>query len=130
MSRVRAGLLLAALALAAAPWGRAADAVDFAARVTPILDRHCVACHVEGAELGGLRLYPDAWERLVGAPSTQSALKLVEPGSPERSYLFLKLQGTHDKAGGTGLRMPPQQALGPEDLETIRQWIMQGAGRE
>lgn len=86
-------------------------------------------CHVEGAELGGLKLYPDAWTQLVGVTSTQSPLKLVEPGSPDRSYLYAKLMGTQVTAGGSGLRMPAQP-LGAEELETIRRWIAEGAKRD
>lgn len=129
MSRSRAGLVLVALAaLAAVPLAVAGDKVAFGSQVVPILDRHCVSCHVEGGELGGLSLYPDPWARLVGVTSNQSALKLVEPGSPEKSYLYLKLLSTQESAGGSGLRMPPQQPLPAADLETIRRWIQQGAG--
>jgi len=106
----------------------AGDGGEFADRVMPIFNQRCVMCHVEGGALGELSLYPDPWTRLVGVASTQSPLKLVEPGSPEKSYLYAKLLGTHDKGGGSGLRMPVQQdPLTAEDLETIRQWILKGA---
>lgn len=115
-------------ALAIATTAVAQDSVAFAARVVPILNQRCVMCHVEGGALGGFSLYPDPWARLVGVASTQSPLKLVEPGSPEKSYLYAKLLGTHDKAGGSGQRMPLQQdSLGAAELETIRQWILKGA---
>jgi mono/diheme cytochrome c family protein len=115
-------------ALAIATTAVAQDSVAFADRVVPVLNQRCVMCHVEGGALGELSLYPDPWTRLVGVASTQSPLKLVEPGSPEKSYLYAKLLGTHDKAGGSGQRMPPQQdSLGAAELETIRQWILKGA---
>ena len=121
-------IVLIAAALAIATLAAAQDSGVFGDRVVPILNQRCVMCHVEGGALGELSLYPDPWTRLVGVASTQSPLKLVEPGSPEKSYLYAKLLGTHDKAGGSGQRMPLQQdPLGAEELETIRQWILKGA---
>jgi mono/diheme cytochrome c family protein len=120
----RAAWLLAALAPAAA----ADEGVRFGRDVVPILNRACISCHLEGGELGGLALYPDPWARLVGVASTQSALKLVEPGDPGKSYLHAKLAGTHAGAGGSGLRMPPQSPpLADADIETLRRWIAAGA---
>jgi len=102
--------------------------VSFEGDVLPILNSYCVMCHLPGAEQGGLSLYPDAWSRLVGKPSVQSSLLRVDPGSPESSYLYLKLIGTGESVGGSGLQMPFQQApLDPDQLETIRLWIAQGA---
>ena len=118
------------LFLAAAPAAWSGDSVGFNERIVPILNQHCVMCHLPGAAQAGLNLYPDPWEALVGVASTESPLKLVEPGSPEKSYLYLKLQGRHEQAGGSGARMPFQQdPLDAGDLETIRTWIEQGAAQ-
>lgn len=122
----RCVLIVAMLAIATP--AASEDSGTFGARVVPILNQRCVMCHVEGGALGELSLYPDPRTGLVGVPSTQSPLKLVEPGSPDKSYLYVKLLGTHDKAGGSGQRMPLQQEpLRAEELETIRQWILKGA---
>lgn len=126
MSSVRSVLTVAALAIATP--AAAGDGGGFGARVVPILTQRCVMCHVDGGALGELSLYPDPWSRLVGVASTQSPLKLVEAGAPEKSYLYAKLLGTHDKVGGSGLRMPVQQEpLSADELEMIRQWILKGA---
>ena len=109
--------------------GVRADDGGFEKDVLPILNSQCVMCHVPGAELGGLSLYPDAWLSLVGIASKQSALKLVEPGAPDKSYLYLKLVAKHEAAGGSGLQMPPTQPLDPAQLEAICRWIEQGAKR-
>jgi hypothetical protein len=113
-------------AVAAPAWSQ--GSVSFNSDVVPILSKNCVMCHLPGAEQAGLILYPDPWTQLVGVASTESPLKRVESGSPEKSYLYVKLIGTQEQVGGSGLRMPFQQdALGPADLETIRKWIEQGA---
>jgi hypothetical protein len=52
----------------------------------------------------------------------------VEPGSPDKSYLYIKLIDTGESAGGSGLLMPIQQPpLDQDQIETIRLWIAQGA---
>jgi hypothetical protein len=52
----------------------------------------------------------------------------VEPGSPDKSYLYLKLIDKQETGGGSGLQMPIQQSpLAPAQLEAIRLWIEQGA---
>ena len=102
--------------------------VSFEGDVLPILNNYCVMCHLPGAEQGELSLYPDAWSRLVGNPSVQSSLLRVDPGFPDSSYLYLKLIGTGESVGGSGLQMPFQQpSLDPDQIETIRLWIEQGA---
>ncbi len=127
-----AGLLIgsavAALSLAMAA---SADPVSFRNDVLPLLTARCVMCHVEGAEQAHLSLYPDAWAQLVGVPSTQSPLKRVEPGAPDKSYLYIKVLGTQADVGGSGLRMPFQQdPLSPAEIELLRKWIEQGAARD
>lgn len=105
-----------------------AETVSFNEDVLPILNQYCVMCHLPGAEQADLLLYPDAWSELVGIPSSQSSLSRVEPGSPGKSYLYLKLIGKQDTVDGSGLQMPIQQnALDPTQIEAIRVWIEQGA---
>ncbi len=67
-----------------------------------------------------------AWS---GLPRKQSSLKLVDPGVPEKSYMYLKLIGMQETVGGSGLRMPPTQPLEDALIEAIRRWIEQGAKR-
>lgn len=117
------------LAIALAPGRAPADESSFKEKVLPVLNSQCVMCHLPEVSLGGLSLYPDPWQSLVGIASKQSALKLVEPGVPDKSYLYLKLIGVHESAGGSGLQMPPAQRLEEASLEAVRQWIEQGAKR-
>lgn len=116
------------LALPLASCSSSAEIISFNEDVLPILNRHCVMCHLPGAEQAELGLYPDAWSQLVGMPSSQSSLLRVEPGSPDKSYLYLKLIGTQETDDGSGLQMPFQQnPLDPAQIEAIRLWIKQGA---
>jgi len=105
-----------------------AGGVSFEKDVVPILNNYCVMCHLPGGEQGGLSLYPDAWSELVGVPSKQSPLLQIEPGSPDKSYLYIKLIETGESVGGSGQLMPIQQPpLEQENIEIIRLWIEQGA---
>jgi hypothetical protein len=118
--------LLPALLLASCSGN--AETVSFDQDVLPILTQYCVMCHVPGAEQAELVLYPDAWSQLIGVPSSQSSLLRVEPGFPDKSYLYLKLIGTQETEDGSGLQMPFQQnPLDPAQIEAIRLWIEQGA---
>jgi hypothetical protein len=105
-----------------------AENIGFQDDVMPILNSYCVMCHLPGSEQGGLGLYPDAWARVVGIPSDQSPLPLVDPGAPDNSYLYIKLIDSGESVGGSGRLMPIQQPpLDPGQIETIRLWIEQGA---
>lgn len=126
MSRLLRGAL--PVLLACAPQALGDEPVAFSARVLPVLEKSCFVCHSPDDDQGELSLLPDTWEKLVNLPSRQVAMKLVEPGSPEKSYLFLKMLGTHEEVGGKGRIMPIEQdALRPADIEAMRQWILQGA---
>ena len=118
---------LSLLLAAATSSAFADDAVSFKRDVEPILNKHCVQCHMVGTELGNFSLYPDPRGNMVGMRSTQCRLNLVEPGDPDKSYVLRKMLGTHVAAGGKGLRMPWEYDLGMADIEVVRQWILQGA---
>ena len=122
VGRVLVGLVWATPLLAdSAPASLATD-------VAPILTQRCVMCHIAGAAQGGLDLYTNLWGAIVNVKSTQSALDLVEPGDPDKSYLYLTLTGAQLSAGGNGAQMPFQSGqLDAGQLELIRAWIAQGA---
>jgi hypothetical protein len=126
--RRRARACVAACLLAVSCAGPKAAETSFSQHVLPLLNSHCVMCHMPGAAQAELSLYPDAWTALVNQPATQSALPRVKPGDPEGSYLYHKLAGTHLQAGGSGEHMPFQRdRLEPADLAVFRDWIAQGA---
>jgi cysteine-rich repeat protein len=100
------------------------------------------ACHDPIEPKNGLDLSRDAaWTALLGdgggTPSQDyPELKLVEPGEPQLSYLFIKLAAK--TYPGQGFVVPPgtpmpsggRTALTEEHLEAVRRWIRGGAPRD
>ena len=94
-----------------------------------IFDPRCVEHHGGHAVEAGLDLREGmAHANLVGVPSVQAALALVEPGDPESSYLIHKVEG---REGIVRSRMPPTgDPLTEEEIAAIRDWIRAGAPGE
>lgn len=105
-------------------------------RVLPILQSNCGGCHGGDNPQGNLNLLGsahDVYERLVMKPSSQKpTLNLVERGSLEKSYLYLKLTGD---GSITGSRMPinPLNGNSPlpdADRQSIENWILLAGAAE
>lgn len=126
-ARAAYGAICASLLLTAASSAFADDAVSFKRDVEPILNKHCVQCHMEGTELGNFSLYPDPRGNMIKMQSTQCGLNLVEPGRPDQSYMLIKMLGAQASVGGKGLRMPWEYDLSKAEIEVVRRWIRQGA---
>ena len=94
----------------------------------PIIEPSC-GCHEDGA--GGMVLGDDAataFAAIVGVPSNDvPGMARIEPGDPENSYLFRKVEDTHIDAGGEGNKMPPGGQLDASEIDTIKLWIEGGA---
>lgn len=86
----------------------------------------CTGCHAGAAAPLGLRLEEGAsYALLVNASSVEvPALRRVQPGNPDASYLIQKLQGTAAVGGRMPLNAPP---LPQATIDVIRQWITNGA---
>jgi hypothetical protein len=86
----------------------------------------CTGCHAGAAAPLGLRLEEGAsYALLVNAPSVEvPAVRRVQPGNPNASYLIQKLEGTAARGGRMPLNQP---ALPAETIAVIRQWIADGA---
>jgi hypothetical protein len=104
-------------------------------------DFGCATCHGEGEE-AGLRLgyqvsSGEVVERLVNVDSAHAAgYKLVVPGDPDNSWLYLKAAGLSVSSGvqcqgvmNCAQAMPPGmgESLSQMDLDNLRQWIVDGA---
>lgn len=85
----------------------------------------CAACHGQ-ATLGGLSLLD--LSALVGTPSAGSPLPLITAGDASQSYLWHKVNGTHEDVGGNGTLMPPSgDPFAPVQVDRLAQWIDGGA---
>lgn len=104
--------------LAVVTAARAADAVDFAAKIQPIFAAHCIKCHGSDKQSGQLRL--DS-EQTIGESKKDT---LLVPGKPDDSELFRRISLPKDDRK----RMPKGgDPLSTEDIALIRQWITDGA---
>ena len=93
-----------------------AASVDFQRDVQPIFREHCVSCHGPDQQFGGLRL-DRRGDALRGGSQTD-----IGPGNADGSRLYHRLIGT-----AFGQQMPPPGPLTSEQIETISQWIDEGA---
>ncbi len=94
--------------------------LSFVKNVQPIFSQHCYGCH-QGAKQLGSFLMTDFKALLKGGESEQAA---IVPGQPDQSYLVQQITPIDGHA-----EMPdaPFKPLNEIELETIRNWILQGA---
>ena len=89
----------------------------FEKKVRPLLAAHCYECHSEKDVKGGLRLdSADGWK--IGGDSGVS----IVPHEPNSSRLIDAI-----RYGNEDLQMPPDGKLSPEDIQTLEQWVKDGA---
>ena len=90
--------------------------VDFARDVAPLFEANCVGCHQPNILKGDFSL-------TTAAELTASGK--VVAGAPQASRLFKVIQ---PKSDGSAPEMPAKGTpLNAEEVETIRQWILEGA---
>lgn len=110
--------------------GSGGAGIDYEADIQPIFNGSCT-CHLMGdsGEMAApfLTLNPGmSHAELVGVSSEQAPLNRIEPGSPDDSYLYLKVTGNHLPIG-SGNRMPQIGVLGDSQVALIEAWILDGA---
>lgn len=93
-----------------------------------LLSVECAPCHTDRVS-GELSLRDDAglYDRLLTTSFQAPDVARVEPGDPDASYLWLKLQGRQGEVGGLGERMPADGALNADQLDLVQAWILAGA---
>jgi hypothetical protein len=99
--------------------GGDARLVHFRQRVWPVLEENCIRCHnpVRAARAGRLDQ-----TTIAGMLAGGRLGPAVVPGHPEDSWLLIAMRHEDD------LIMPPEQeALGPEAIADVEQWIIDGA---
>ncbi|MCP4887844.1 MAG: DUF1553 domain-containing protein [Planctomycetaceae bacterium] len=89
----------------------------FEARIRPLLVKHCVACHGDKKQEGGLRLDSrDGWMR----GGDRGAAVIVD--SPGKSLLIQAVQ--YDDPD---LQMPPAKKLAVNEIADLEAWVQRGA---
>lgn len=96
-----------------------AAGVDYLRDVKPLLSQHCWKCHGPLDQRGELRLDTAAF-----ALSGGDRGPAIQPGNPDDSLLVQAVLGTAHDLRQMPLRDP---ALAPDQIETIRRWIAEGA---
>jgi ankyrin repeat protein len=109
--------LLAVLAGAALTLMRpAAAAVDFARDVQPLLEKHCYECHGPKKQKNGFRL--DRRSRAMAGVLRPNII----PHNSASSRVYRRVLDSQ-----FGPQMPPEDALSAQEIDTLRQWIDEGA---
>lgn len=105
------------------------EPVSYSAHLESLVIAHCLSCHESEDAKAKLVLDPGVgYERLVGPASVQvPEMALVEPGDPERSYLWLKLQHVTEEGKGMPRTVAGSKKLRESELELYRRWIEGGA---
>ncbi|MEJ1963492.1 MAG: ankyrin repeat domain-containing protein [Gammaproteobacteria bacterium] len=89
--------------------------IDFRTDVEPIFREKCWECHGPDEQESSLRLDKKKFA-MVGGTREQ-----IIPGAPEKSRLYRSIAGLGDP------EMPQDGTLSAAQIETIRQWIQEGA---
>lgn len=113
-----------ALALVASTRLFAAPApVDYAAKIAPLFEEHCIDCHSNDDPDGEFSL--ETFEALLKGGKTE---KPIKPGNAQDSLLVKFLEGRSGKEGKNKF-MPPgkKEHLTADQIALIRQWIDAGA---
>ncbi len=105
------------LAMSAPPAPTDEGATFFESKVRPVLVEHCISCHGEKKQQGGLRLDTRAGVRAGG----DSGPALV-PGKPGESRLVKAV-----RYGDADLKMPPKAKLTAEQVAALEEWVRLGA---
>ena len=105
------------------------EAVSYTVHLEPLVIAHCLSCHESEDAKANLVLDPGVgYARLVGPRSIQDPdMALVEPGDPERSYLWLKLQHATEEGKGMPRTLSGSKKLRESEFELYRRWIEGGA---
>jgi len=105
-----------------------APVVEFANDVQPIFTNNCAVsgCHAGASPAQGMNLSAgSSHDAIVDVAANESqTLDRIEPGSPDESYLYLKI----NPSPPSGSRMPlGADPLTDEQIATVNFWIEQGA---
>src|SRR5687768_6685539 len=124
-SLLKLGVILALINLPVWSFGdqtTTTPAIDFPRDVRPILADNCFHCHGPDDSERQAELRLDVWE---GPDDIRGAEDVVVARQPDESELIARITSDDPDT-----RMPPAdsgKALTPEQIETLRAWVAQGA---
>jgi serine/threonine-protein kinase len=93
----------------------AAPRSELAARTRALFHKRCYQCHRHDEAKGGIKILH---HRLL-----VTVRKVVVPGHPEDSELYQLLKADDEAR----MPPPPNRRLSPEEINTVRAWILEGA---
>jgi hypothetical protein len=108
-------LLLATPALAAERSFPSEDVAFFERKVRPVLVERCLKCHGAKKQESGLRL--DSRAAVLQGGDSGPAARVGAPGS---SLLIEAVRGSGE------LKMPPDEALKPAEVDVLVKWVQLG----
>lgn len=95
------------------------SAADFKRDVQPILEKHCYECHSDKADK---RKAGYVFDDLATLKLDINPKGGIVPGNPAASHVFVVVADPEHEA-----HMPPKDNLSSKEIETLREWITEGA---
>lgn len=88
----------------------------FESQVRPLFSQHCLKCHGQTKQQGGLRL-----DHRDGLLAGGDSGMVIVPGDAERSRLLTAVRHTD-----SDLKMPPGKRLSDDEVAILKEWIIRG----
>lgn len=121
MSQTLSWSTFSLVALWFSTWSRSLHAEDgeafFESRIRPLLLKHCIECHGEKKQEGGLRLDSRAAWQAGGDNGS-----VIHNGAPDSSRLIEAV-----RYANTDLQMPPIKKLSVREISDLEAWVKMGA---
>ena len=119
MSNVFVPVLFALVWVIGAFRAHAADRVDFARDVQPVLAKHCAECHGSDEQNGGLSFS----DRESAFAEADSGSRAIVAGDLNASELYVRITTSNEDQ-----QMPPEgDRLAQDQIDLIGKWIAEGA---
>jgi cytochrome c551/c552 len=97
----------------------AAAAADFKKDIAPIFEKHCYECH---SDKTGKKKAGYVFDDLATLKLDINPKGGIVPGNPGESHIFKVVADPEHEA-----HMPPKDNLSSKEIETLREWITEGA---
>ncbi len=126
LQRAAFAATLAAFLLGAAVVAR--EPLSYDRDVQPIFIAECGDCHGPEKPKKGLVLTVGGREQLLERSSqVERGRRLLVPGDPDASYLWIKLEHRQEEGKGMPRTLFGDRRLSDEQLALIERWIREGA---